>query len=162
MTPKKNKTILEHVLNFVKILGILSVIGGAVALFVGWGEVKKDYDTRLFESVEQRIKTQNHINSDYNEVRNYQLMEEQKEMKIQLDTSFAYVNALFKEDRARLKLDSVNSANAIKSRHVRDSLNAKVIFDINNIKRDQTIQTNTNQLILQELRKLKEMIDTIN
>jgi hypothetical protein len=137
------------------------ILGGMLfgANYVGKMEINNE--SKQFENPAQKEKTRQHIDSDYNEVRNYQLMEEQKEMKVQLDTSFAFVNALFKEDRARLKLDSINSANAIKSRHARDSLNEKVIFDINNIKRDQTIQANTNQLILQELRYLRKLIDTI-
>ena len=143
---------------FTPTLLIGAVIGGAFY----FGSFKEDSESKQFESPAQKEKTRQHIDSDYNEVRNYQLMEEQKEMKIQLDTSFAYVNALFKEDRARLKLDSINSANAIKSRAKRDSLNAIVILDINNIKRDQTIQANTNQLILQELRRITGIIDTIN
>ena len=159
MTPKKEKTGIQKIYNAAKILGALGFIGGII---FGAMQYIADAEPRLFKDVEQRIKTQNHINSDYNEVRNYQLMEEQKEMKVQLDTAFAYVNALFKEDRARMRLDSLNSANAIISRATRDSTNTVMVIDINNIKRDQTIQANTNQLILQELRYIKKLIDTIN
>ena len=158
MTPKK-PTLRSYVGTW---LTPSLILGGIVlgANYIGKMEIKNE--SQQFESPAQKEKTRQHIDSDYNEVKNYQLMEEQKQMKVELDTAYAFVNALFKEDRARLKIDSVNSANAIKSRFKRDSLNAKVIFDINNIKRDQTIQTNTNQLILQELRYLKKLIDTIN
>lgn len=158
----KAKTTAQKFYEVLKIVGGISVIIGAIAVFMTWGETKKDIETKIFESPAQKEKTRQHINSDYNEVRNYQLMEEQKEMKVQLDTAFAYVNALFKEDRARMKLDSVNSASAIKSRATRDSTNTVMVTDINNIKRDQTIQANTNQLILQELRSIRKLVDTTN
>jgi len=114
----------------------------------------------MFETVEQRIKTKDHINSDYNEVKNYQLMEEQKQMKIELDTAYAFVNAIFKEDRARIKIDSTDSADAVRSRAKRDSTNLKVVNDIENIQREQVIQTNINLSLLQEMKNIKKLLDT--
>jgi hypothetical protein len=159
MTVKK-KTPIQKFYDVVKILGAISVIIGLVAVFMAWGENNKDVETRIFESPSQKEKTRQHIDSDYNEVKNYQLMQEQKQMKVELDTAYAFVNALFKEDRARLKMDSINSASAIKSRATRDSTNNKVVKDIQQIQREQIIQTNTNQLILQELKSLRVLIDT--
>ncbi len=121
---------------------------------------RAESDQRMFKTPEQRIITRDHINSDYNEVKNYQLMQDQKQMKMELDTAYAFVNALFKEDRARIKLDSLNSANAIRSRAKRDSINVKNRDDIEAIQREQTISSNTIQLILQEVRDIKN--DTLN
>ena len=135
------------------------ILGGMIfgANYIGKMEVKNE--SQQFESPAQKEKTRQHIDSDYNEVKNYQLMEEQKQMKVELDTAYAFVNALFKEDRARLKIDSTNSANAIKSRSKRDSLNTKAMIDIEEIQREQKILSNTTQLILQKLDELKQIED---
>lgn len=134
------------------------LLGGIVYLaWFGSGalEVAKQL---MFKDVEQRIKTSDHINSDYNEVKNYQLMEEQKQMKTELDTAYAFVNAIFKEDRARIKLDSTNNADAISSRHKRDSTNLKVVQDIEVIQREQSNTNNAILIILDELREIKEEV----
>jgi len=159
MTPKKENKFT------IALKGWLTpalVFGGIVYFAYFGGNALAVMKTLMFQDVEQRIKTKSHINSDYNEVKNHQLGERLKEMEIQFDTAFVYIKQDLDASIAMKKADSVNSANAIKSRALRDTIISKAVFDINNIKRDQTIQTNTNQLILQELRKLKQMIDTIN
>jgi hypothetical protein len=156
MTPKK-----PTLKSFVGTWLTPSLILGGIVLGANYiGKMEVDNATKQFESPSQKEKTRQHIDSDYNEVKNYQLMQEQKQMKVQLDTSYAFVNALFKEDRARIKADSINSASAVKSRAKRDSTNNKVVKDIEQIQREQIIQTNTNQLILQELKSLRVLIDT--
>ena len=158
MTPKKNT-----LKSFVGTWLTPSLILGGIVLGANYiGKMEVDNATKQFESPAQKEKTRQHIDSDYNEVKNYQLMEEQKQMKVELDTAYAFVNALFKEDRARMKVDSVNSANAIQSRAKRDSTNKKVVVDIELIQREQTILTNTNIAILRELKSLRKLIDTID
>jgi hypothetical protein len=137
------------------------VIGGIVAGAFYVGDFKKDSDTRMFETAAQKEKTRAHIDSDYNEVRNYQLMEEQKEMKLQLDTAYAWVNARFKEDIAKKHIDSLNAAAAIKSRAKRDSLLALEVAEIEQIKREQMITSNAIQLMLQKITKIEENINNL-
>ena len=131
-----------------------AIIGGA------WygGQLMTDADTRMFEDAKQKEKTRSHIDSDYNEVKNYQLMQEQKEMRAYLDTSYAFVNAMFKEDRARMIADSLNSVSAISSRANRDSIVKKQAKDIDDVRREQRITSNAVQLILSNQQKI---LDTI-
>lgn len=138
------------------------VFGGIVYFAYFGGNALAVMKTLMFQDVEQRIKTKSHINSDYNEVKNFQLGERLKEMEIQFDTAYVYIKQDLDASIAMKKADSANSSDAIKSRGERDSIIGQAVVDINNIKRDQTIQTNTTQLILQELRNIKSMIDTIN
>ena len=135
------------------------IIGSIVAGAFYFGEYRSNADTRMFESASQKEKTRAHIDSDYNEVKNYQLMEEQKEMKLQLDTAYAWVNARFKEDIEQRRLDSVNNIRAIASRKERDSLLKTQAELIQQIQREQTITSNAIQLILS---RIDQMSDTIN
>ena len=137
------------------------IIGGIVAGAFYVGDFKKDSDTRMFESASQKEKTRSHIDSDYNEVRNYQLMEEQKEMKIELDTAYAWVNARFKEDIAKRHLDSLNKAKAIKSRQRRDSIFEAQATTISEMEREQRITSNAIQLILQKLEEVQKEEEAI-
>lgn len=141
------------------------IIGGIVAGAFYVGDFKKDSDTRMFESAAQKEKTRAHIDSDYNEVRNYQLMEEQKEMKLQLDTAYAWVNARFKEDIAKRHLDSLNKVKAIESRARRDSIVQSQASTIAEMEREQRITSNAIQLILQKLEdvevKEQEILETL-
>ena len=141
------------------------IIGGIVAGAFYVGDFKKDSDTRMFESASQKEKTRAHIDSDYNEVRNYQLMEEQKEMKLQLDTAYAWVNARFKEDIAKRHLDSLNKVKAIESRAKRDSIVQSQATTIAEMEREQRITSNAIQLILQKLEdvevKEQEILKTL-
>lgn len=143
---------------FTPTLIIGAVIGGAFY----FGEYKTDSESKQFESPAQKEKTRQHINSNYNEVKNYQLGERLLVMEREFDTAFAYLKRDIEISMDLKRVDSVNSVDAVKSRAKRDSLNAIAINDINNIKRDQTIQTNTTQLILQELRSIRKYIDTTN
>lgn len=130
------------------------------------GQYKKDSENRMFQDAKQKEKTRAHIDSDYNEVKNYQLMLEQKQMKLELDTAYAWVNAVFKEDREARELESKNLEDAIKSRHRRDSV-VKATMEAQKrsdsianvryeeIQREQRITSNAVQLILSKL-------DTIN
>jgi hypothetical protein len=127
------------------------ILGGIIAGAWATSEFKADSNTRMFESAAQKEKTRAHIDSDYNEVKNYQLMQEQKQMKAELDTAYAFVNAIFKEDREARRLDSLNNANAIKSRAQRDSLVKKQAQDIEDMRREQRITSNAVQLILSKL-----------
>jgi uncharacterized protein YjcR len=133
---------------FTPTLLIGAVIGGAFY----FGAFKKDSESKQFESSSQKEKTRQHIDSDYNEVKNYQLMQEQKQMKVELDTAYAYVNALFKEDRAARLADSLNSVDAVKSRAVRDSLNIQAMRDVSEIQREQKIISNQLFIILEHLK----------
>lgn len=137
------------------------IIGGIVAGAFYVGDFKKDSDTRMFESASQKEKTRSHIDSDYNEVRNYQLMEEQKEMKIELDTAYAWVNARFKEDIEKRHLDSLNKAKAIASRERRDSIFEAQANTISEMEREQRITSNAIQLILQKLEEVKKEEEAI-
>jgi hypothetical protein len=137
------------------------VIGGIVAGAFYVGDFKKDSDTRMFESASQKEKTRSHIDSDYNEVRNYQLMEEQKQMKVQLDTAYAWVNARFKEDIAKRNLDSVNKSKAILSRQKRDSIFESQANTISEMEREQRITSNAIQLILQKIEEVKKEEEAI-
>lgn len=137
------------------------IIGGIVAGAFYVGDFKKDSDTRMFESASQKEKTRSHIDSDYNEVRNYKLMEEQKEMKIELDTAYAWVNARFKEDIAKRHLDSLNKAKAILSRQRRDSIFEVQANTISEMEREQRITSNAIQLILQKLEEVEKAENTI-
>lgn len=137
------------------------IIGGIVAGAFYVGDFKKDSDTRMFESAAQKEKTRSHIDSDYNEVRNYQLMEEQKEMKIELDTAYAWVNARFKEDIVKRHLDSLNKAKAIASRERRDSIFEVQANTISEMEREQRITSNAIQLILQKLEEVKKEEEAI-
>ena len=58
---------------------------------------KAESNQRMFETVEQRVKTKDHIDSDYNEVKNYQLMLEQKQMKIDLDSEKRSMQKIWKQ-----------------------------------------------------------------
>ena len=127
------------------------IIGGIVAGAFYVGDFKKDSDTRMFETAKQKEKTRSHIDSDYNEVKNYQLMEEQKTMKVELDTAYAWVNARFKEDMEKRHLDSLNNLKAIQSRAKRDSIFELQSKTIQQIEREQRISSNAIQLILQKL-----------
>ncbi len=133
---------------FTPTLLIGAVIGGAFY----FGEFKTDSKSKQFSTPAQKEKTRQHIDSDYNEVKNYQLMQEQKQMKVELDTAYAYVNAMFKEDRAARLVDSLNSVDAVKSRAIRDSLNVKTMTDINEIQREQKIISNQLFVILEHLK----------
>ena len=137
------------------------IIGGIVAGAFYVGDFKKDSDTRMFESSAQKEKTRSHIDSDYNEVRNYQLMEEQKEMKIELDTAYAWVNARFKEDIAKRHLDSLNKAKAILSRQRRDSIVQAQAKTLSEMEREQRTTSNAIQLILQKLEEVKKEEEAI-
>jgi len=79
-------------------------------------------------------------------------MQEQKEMKVQLDTAYSYVSAMFREDRAARFVDSLNSVDAVKSRAKRDSLNLEAMNDINEIQREQKIISNQLFVILEHLK----------
>ena len=107
-----------------------AIIGGA------WygGQLMTDADTRMFEDAKQ------------------------KEMRAYLDTSYAFVNAMFKEDRARMIADSLNSVSAISSRANRDSIVKKQAKDIDDVRREQRITSNAVQLILSNQQKI---LDTI-
>lgn len=157
MAEKKN-TAIEVAERIGKAIGLMAVLGSAVLLFMNLGEMKKDAETRMFEDAKQKEKTRSHIDSDYNEVKNYQLMEEQKQMKIELDTAYAFVNAMFKTDRAARKLDSANSANAKISRIKRDSIFLLQAKEIIEIKKDNSRMENAVQLILSNQQKI---LDTI-
>lgn len=141
------------------------IIGGIVAGAFYVGDFKKDSDTRMFETASQKEKTRAHIDSDYNEVRNYQLMEEQKKMKLELDTAYAWVNARFKEDIAKRHLDSLNKVKAIESRAKRDSIVQTQATTIAEMEREQRITSNAIQLILQKLEgvevKEQEILQTL-
>ena len=141
------------------------IIGGIVAGAFYVGDFKKDSDTRMFETASQKEKTRAHIDSDYNEVRNYQLMEEQKEMKLELDTAYAWVNARFKEDIAKRHLDSLNKVKAISSRQRRDSIFEAQATIISEMEREQRITSNAIQLILQKLEEVEvkeqEILETL-
>ena len=128
------------------------LIGAIVSGAYYIGEMKTDNKTKQFSTPAQKEKTRQHIDSDYNEVKNYQLMQEQRQMKVELDTAYAYVNALFKEDRAARLVDSLNSANAVKSRTVRDSLNIQAMKDVSEIQREQKIISNQLFVILEHLK----------
>lgn len=147
---KKKKTIdVKFIITNISIIGL-----GVSILWTGM-KYAAESETKMFESPSQREKTRQHIDSDYNEVRNYQLMEQVTEMKVELDTAYAFVNAMFKEDRAARRLDSINSASAIKSRKARDSIVRAQAKTIENIQREQRITSNAVQLILAKL-------DTLN
>lgn len=141
------------------------IIGAIVSGAFYVGDFKKDSDTRMFESAAQKEKTRAHIDSDYNEVRNYQLMEEQKEMKLQLDTAYAWVNARFKEDIEKRHLDSLNKVKAIESRAKRDSIVQAQARIIAEMEREQRITSNAIQLILQKLEEVdskeKKILETL-
>ena len=132
------------------------VIGSIVAGAFYVGNFLNDSETRMFESAAQKEKTRAHIDSDYNEVRNYQLMEEQKQMKLELDTAYAWVNARFKEDIQQRHLDSINKLKAIASRARRDSIFEAQASAIEEMKREQTITSNAIQLILTKLEEVQK------
>ncbi len=149
---KKKKTLGTHVKEWLT----PSLLLGAIVMGAYYGgEFKATSKTVQFETPAQKEKTRAHIDSDYNEVRNYQLMEQVTEMKVELDTAYAFVNAMFKEDRAARRMDSINSASAIKSRKARDSIVRAQAQAIENIQREQRITSNAVQLILAKL-------DTVN
>ena len=154
MTTTKKTTALEKLNKFIPMISLLGGIGSIIGFAYYFGVFQKDIETKTFKDPAQREKTAAHINSDYNEVKNYQLMVEQKEMKADLDTAYAYVNTLFKEDRQARKLDSLNSISAIKSRAKRDSSNLIQTKRLDNIEREQRISSNAIQLILVKLEKL--------
>lgn len=151
MTPKTKKPI-----DFKFIITNISIIGLGVSIMWMGMKYAAESKTKMFETPQQREKTRQHIDSDYNEVKNYKLMEEQKEMKIYLDTAYAFVNAIFKEDRAAKKIDSFNNTDAIKSRARRDSLRED---DARRIGKMEINQQNMNNALLSIQRIL---LDTIN
>lgn len=154
MTAKEKKPIdVKWIITNVSIIGM-----GISIIWMGMQYVA-EADTKMFKDSMQKEKTRQHIDSDYNEVKNYQLMEEQKEMKAELDTAYAFVNAVFKEDRAARKVDSVNSSNAITSRAKRDSLRDVDTREIQNIKTNVSRMENAIQIILSNQQKI---LDTMN
>lgn len=167
MSPEKK----NNMKNFVSTWLTPSLILGAIVMgaWIG-GQMKADANTRMFENAQQKEKTKSHIDSDYNEVKNYQLMEQVTEMKVELDTAYAFVNAMFKEDREAKIIATENNADAIKSRAKRDSNNVATArkqdsiskaqtVRLNNIEREQRITANAVQLILSNQNKI---LDTIN
>ena len=152
------KTFADHVKDYLT----PSLLIGAIIAGAYWGgEFIAVSKTVQFENPAQKEKTRAHIDSDYNEVRNYQLMQEVTGMKVELDTAYAFVNAMFKEDRAKRKLDSINSANAIISRAKRDSTVLNQAEEIKQIKREQQVTSNAVQLTLTKVDAILKKLDTI-
>ncbi len=157
MATKTKKSIdIKWIITNVSIIGM-----GISIIWLGMRYVA-EADTKMFDSPTDKEKTRAHIDSDYNEVKNYKLMEEQKEMKAELDTAYAWVNARFKEDVNKRKLDSMNKADAIKSRANRDSLFVRQGNDIDNVKKNVSRIENAVQRILDNQEVFQKILDTIN
>lgn len=141
------------------------LLGGIVYFAYYFGEFKTVSKTNQFDSPAQKEKTRQHIDSDYNEVKNYKLGEELKVMKTDLDTAFAFVNAKFKEDledknhriKSREARDSLGKANT-KAIRIQDSLAAIRYNTIRTeqieIQREQKILSNSTLLIIEKLDNL--------
>ncbi len=156
--PKKQKE--NRTLYFIKIFLITTAaIGVLISVVMGimkYGEDKKETETRLFTSNEMRVKTEEWVNSPHNEVELYKIQEKSIQAKKDFDTAFVVVKNILTDDIE-------NKKDRIRSRAVRDSLfligvqNDSITADeISDMKDQLKIQNLSNELILKELKEIKE------
>ncbi len=135
---------------------LVLAIGSALLTGIGWiinvvvdnKEIMIENEHKMFESVEQRIKTKAHIDEPYNPVNSYiqgnELLEQQ-----------AQINEIFKENKKNDSIKKVIEIRIGKSRASRDSSQKVQAQTMKRMDSVNIIQTQTLQLILKKLDSIK-------
>jgi len=164
MTPPK-PSIGNNFLKIVKWAGaIIAFVGTFGFMFTAsteWGAFKQNMEEVTFDSSAQKNDHKNHVDETPNVVENYKAMVKNEELRVELDTLLGFVTAVFADDVARIRVDSLNNANAIVSREARDKEYQRQIAKQEEmdsiqfeIQREQAILTNTNIIILGKLNEI--------
>lgn len=160
MTQLTKPTVVQNLVKVAKyimaVASFFAVFGFMFKASTEWGSFKQNMEEVTFPSSEIKHNVIRHTSEVPNAVENYKAMQINKDIKVELDTLLGFVNAVFEDDRARQRIDSVNSNDAVVSRHKRDSINVKNRFDIDEIQREQKILSTTNMLILQKLGEIQD------
>jgi murein L,D-transpeptidase YafK len=160
MTPKK-KTPIGTIIQWIGgVLGFVGLFAGLIGGAVAWGEWKAESQERMFKDSNERVITEQHVAEPFSR---YKMQLKNDSILMQqsfLSTAFDTINK-------RHSNDEEDKSSRIASRNKRDSTYAATIDNQRKsdsiqkkIQREQIIQTNTNQLILQELKSLRVLIDT--
>jgi len=121
--------------------GLIITIGGTLITIIAFlfnaiienTEVQMENKQLQFQSVEQRVKTKDHVDSPYNPVNAYK-------QSVELTEQTAIVQGILEDSREKDSINKLKEVEKDKSRDARDSVNRLILEELKSLKKRDTTQ----------------------